>query len=106
VRAEAAYRLSFVLREPNRGSHTELKPNSGRPKRSLPRAVATLVVLAIAVTFVVQNRQAISVRLWFVTGHVSLLWLLFACIVLGGLVELAISRAIRLRWRSRRRRSS
>jgi uncharacterized integral membrane protein len=106
VRAGAACRLSFVPREPNKGSHTELKPEPGRPKRSLPRAVATLVVLATGITFIVQNRQAVSVRLWFVTGHVSLLWLLFTCIVLGGLAELAISRAIRLRWRSRRRRPS
>ena len=106
MRAEAVCRLSFVPREPNKGSHAELKPEPGRSKRSLPRAVATLVVLAIGITFVVQNRQAISIHLWFVTGHVSLLWLLFTCIVFGGLAELAISRAVRLRWRSRRRRSS
>ena len=106
MRAGAAYRLSFVPREPNRGSHAELQPKSSRRNGSPARALIALVVLALAIAFVVQNRQAVSVRLWFVTEHVSLLWLALVCVVLGGLAELAIRRAVRLRWRSRRGRSS
>ena len=106
MRAEAACKLSFVPREPSKGSETELAPKAGRRKRSPARAVVALVVLAAAVTFVVQNRQAVTVRLWFATGHVGLLWLVLVCVVLGGVAELAVARAIRVRWRSRRGRSS
>ncbi len=67
--------------------------------------VALLVVVAAAITFIVQNRERVSIRLWFVTVHVHLLWLLLACVVFGVLCEFLIHRTVRSRWRSRRSRS-
>ncbi|MGA2037248.1 MAG: LapA family protein [Acidimicrobiales bacterium] len=94
-------------REPTKGSQTEeLDPKARRRKQNPARTVVVLVVLAAAIAFVIQNRQSVPVRLWVVTEHVHLIWLVLVCVVLGGLADFVIRRTVRVRRRSRRRRPS
>lgn len=48
-----------------------------------PKWIAALVVLAIAITFIVQNREIVTVTL-FVTSTTGPLWVALACVLLLG----------------------
>jgi uncharacterized integral membrane protein len=61
-------------------------PSEDRPRRRNParaRIVALLVIAAIAVVLVFQNSQRVTLRFWFVTGHVRLIWLVVVALVVG-----------------------
>ncbi len=76
-------------------------PPSGR--RLDPRAVRTLgalVVVAALVVLVVQNSQRVTIRFWFVSAHVRLIWVIVVCLVASGAVGYLAGR----RGRRRRRR--
>jgi uncharacterized integral membrane protein len=63
-------------------------PREDRPRRRNParvRIVALLVIAAIAVVLVFQNSQRVTVRFWFVTSHVRLIWLVVVSLVVGGI---------------------
>ena len=56
------------------------RPSKGR--RLSPRAARTLGVVVVAgaiVALVVQNSQRVTIRLWFITGHVRLIWVIVVC---------------------------
>lgn len=84
----------------------ELERTDKRRGQNPARIVAGLIVLAVAVVFVVQNRQTVAVRWWFVTGHVRLVWLIVVCLALGAAIEALLRRMIRLRIRARRQQRS
>jgi len=59
------------------------------------RVVKVLVALAIVVIliiFIVSNSQPVEVDFVFVTRHPRLIWVMFACTVLGGLLGYLIGR--------------
>jgi uncharacterized integral membrane protein len=59
------------------------------------RVAKVLVALAIAVIliiFIVSNSQPVPVDFVFLTRHPRLIWVMFACAVLGGLVGYLIGR--------------
>jgi hypothetical protein len=61
------------------------RPSKGR--RLSPRAARTLGVVVVAgaiVALVVQNSQRVTIRLWFITGHVRLIWVIVVCLVVAG----------------------
>jgi uncharacterized integral membrane protein len=57
-----------------------------RRRRRLARTVAGLVVLVAIVSFVVQNTRAVTVKLWFYTGHPELIWVVVGSLVVGGFI--------------------
>ncbi len=80
---------------------TSPQPVAPRPPRRqslrLARTVAGLVVLAAAISFVVQNTRRVPVRLWWYTGHPELVWVAVGSLVIGAAVGLAVGRAGRRR---------
>jgi uncharacterized integral membrane protein len=81
------------------------RPSTGR--RLNPRAARTLGVVVVAgavVVLVVQNSQRVTIRFWFITGHVRLIWVIVVCLVVAGAVGFVAGR--RGRRRRRRRRPS
>jgi uncharacterized integral membrane protein len=59
------------------------------------RVAKVLVVLAIVVIlviFIISNSQPVPVDFVFITRHPRLIWVMFACAVLGGLVGYLIGR--------------
>lgn len=67
---------------------------SGRPRRT-GRAVGVLVVLGAVVWFVVENSQRVGVRLWLVTEHPRLIWVLAVAVVVGGALGFLAGRGTR-----------
>jgi uncharacterized integral membrane protein len=65
--------------------------------------VVALAVVAALVAFVVQNSQRVTVRFWFVTGHVRLIWVIVVCAVGAGAVGFVLGHRGRRRRRRRRR---
>jgi uncharacterized integral membrane protein len=73
-----------------------------RRRRRLARAVSVVVVIVVAAAFVVENSQPVKVRLWFVTGHPRLIWVVLVCLIAGLVFGYLVGRE-RQRRRSRRR---
>jgi len=46
----------------------------------------------VVVSFVVENSQRVKVRLWFVTGHPRLIWVLVAAVVIGVVLGYVLGR--------------
>jgi uncharacterized integral membrane protein len=85
-----------VPRRSDEESHEELK----KPERGLTastRLVGILIVLAAVVSFVVQNDQSVTVKFWFVTSHIHLVWLIIVCLVVGAVGEVGLRRVYRRR---------
>jgi uncharacterized integral membrane protein len=66
------------------------------------RAVVALVLAAAVVVVVFQNSQRVTLRFWFITGHVRLIWVMAVCLVIGGALGLLLSGRGRRRRRRRR----
>jgi uncharacterized integral membrane protein len=54
------------------------------------RAVAALVIVGAVVILVVQNSQRVTLRFWFITGHVRLIWVIVVSVVVGGALGLLL----------------
>jgi uncharacterized integral membrane protein len=82
-------------------------PEQPSPARRLnPRAarlLALLIVAGVVVALVIQNRQRVTLRFLFITGHVGLIWVLLVCLVIGAAFGFVSGRRVR---RRRRRRSA
>ncbi|HEY5251640.1 MAG TPA: LapA family protein [Acidimicrobiales bacterium] len=79
------------------------KTTSGR--RLNPRAtrlLALVVVAGLVVALVIQNSQQVTIRFLFITGHLALIWVLVACLVIGAAFGFVSGRRVR----RRRRRSA
>jgi len=75
-------------------------------RRLNPRAIRSLGVLVLVgalVVLVVQNSQRVTIRFWFITGHVRFIWVVLFCLVVAGALGYVVGRRGR---RRRRRRSS
>ncbi|HVC71998.1 MAG TPA: LapA family protein [Acidimicrobiales bacterium] len=80
-------------------------PDGGPVRRRGPggaRVVAALVLVGAVVVLVVQNSQRVSLRFWFITGHVRLIWVIAVSLVIGGGFGLLLSGRGRRRRRRRR----
>jgi uncharacterized integral membrane protein len=74
------------------------------PNPRLARLVGLLILIAIVVVLVVQNSQRVTLRFWFITTHVRLIWVIVVCLVVAGALGFVVGR--RSRRRRRRRDSS
>ena len=56
------------------------------------KVIVALVVLGILVAFIVANSQSVIVHFVFFTRRPALIWVMFACAVLGGIFGYVIGR--------------
>jgi uncharacterized integral membrane protein len=56
------------------------------------KVVVVLFILAVLIAFIVANSQSVIVHFVFFTRRPGLIWVMFACAVLGGLVGYLIGR--------------
>jgi len=110
------------MREDHDRPHEDAVPGQGQPESAPPlteqehlaalrrvreaRVAKTLAVLAIVVVlviFVIANSQPVKVNFVFVTRHPRLIWVMFACAVLGGIAGFLVGRPGK-QVRPRRRR--
>jgi len=56
------------------------------------KVIVALVIVGILIAFIVSNSQSVKVRFVFFTSHPALIWVMFACAVLGGIVGYLIGR--------------
>jgi uncharacterized integral membrane protein len=90
------------MEEPVVGTGPE-PSSSGRRRLPVgPRAIGVLIVAAVIVILVVQNSQRVAIRFLFITGHVRLIWVILACVVVAGGLGFLTGRR-RSRRRGRRR---
>jgi uncharacterized integral membrane protein len=64
--------------------------------------VAAAVIVGAIVILVFQNSQKVTLRFWFITGHVRLIWVIVVSAVVGGAFGLLLSGRGRRRRRRRR----
>src|SRR5437870_3430235 len=111
------------MREDHDRPREDAVPGQGQPESAPPlseqehlaalrrvreaRVAKTLAVLAIVVVlviFVIANSQPVKVNFVFVTRHPRLIWVMFACAVLGGIAGYLIGKPgkqVRLHRRDR-----
>jgi uncharacterized integral membrane protein len=73
-----------------------------RPNPRAARLLGVVVLAAILIVLIVQNSQQVTLRFWFVTGHVRLIWVIVVCVVVAGAVGYLVGRRGRVRRRRRR----
>ena len=56
------------------------------------KVIVTLVIVGILIAFIVTNSQSVKVRFVFFTRRPALIWVMFACALLGGIVGYLIGR--------------
>jgi len=56
------------------------------------KTLAVLAIVVVLVIFVIANSQPVKVNFVFVTRHPRLIWVMFACAVLGGIAGFLIGR--------------
>jgi uncharacterized integral membrane protein len=56
------------------------------------KVVVALALAVILIVFIISNSQPVPVDFVFVTRHPRLIWVMFACAVLGGIVGYLIGR--------------
>ena len=75
---------------------------SVRRRPAPARVVAAAVIVGAIVILVFQNSQKVTLRFWFITGHVRLIWVIVVSAVVGGAFGLLLSgRGLRRRRRRR-----
>jgi len=71
------------------------------------KAVIAIGIVVILLIFIVSNSQGVTVHYVFFTGRPPLIWVMFACAVLGGIVGYLVGRPgrqIRIRRGSKEER--
>jgi uncharacterized integral membrane protein len=76
------------------------------PRPPIAKYVVALVLVAVVVSFVVENAQRVKVQLWFVTGHPRLIWVLLVAVVVGAVLGFVAARPGRRRRLGERRGKS
>jgi len=66
--------------------------------------VTALVIVGALVVVVVQNSQPVTLRFWFITGRVRLIWVIVTCLVIAGAIGYVAGRRGLRGRRGRRRR--
>jgi uncharacterized integral membrane protein len=56
------------------------------------KAIVALLILMLLIIFIISNAQHVPVDFVFFTRHPRLIWVMFACTVLGGVVGYIIGR--------------
>ncbi len=92
-------------RETESKPSTESSPGPGRPEydqavASMRRArqarvakvLAALAIAIVLIVFIIANSQPVKVNFVFLTRHPRLIWVMFACTVLGGLAGYLIGK--------------
>jgi uncharacterized integral membrane protein len=59
------------------------------------KAIALLVILGVLIAFIVANSQSVTVHFVFFTRRPALIWVMFACALLGAILGYLIGRPAR-----------
>ena len=86
------------------GGGPEAPPSGPRRRTRLARTVTALVIVGALVVVVVQNSQPVTLRFWFITGRVRLIWVIVTCLVIAGAIGYVAGRRGLRGRRGRRRR--
>ncbi len=68
------------------------RTRASRSRWLSPRVIGALVVLAILLVFIVQNRRTVHVTFLVLSADLSLAWALIAAAVLGAVIAVAVPR--------------
>jgi uncharacterized integral membrane protein len=74
-----------------------------RRRRRAIRAIVTLVLIVLAVAFVIQNSQLVTVHFWFFTHRARLIWVVLSCLVAGIVFGYVLGVPERRKMRRRRK---
>jgi uncharacterized integral membrane protein len=61
-------------------------------QRRLAKAIVVVVIAILLLIFVLKNSQPVEVNFVFDTAHPRLIWVMIACILLGGIVGYLLGR--------------
>ena len=84
------------------GTDNEQGSSSRRLNPRLARLIGVLIVAGAVAVLVVQNSRRVTLRFWFVNGHVGLIWIIVVCLAVGGAFGFLVGRRGRVRRRRRR----
>jgi uncharacterized integral membrane protein len=56
------------------------------------KAIVALAIVAVLILFIITNSQPVEVDFVFVTRHPRLIWVMFACAILGGIAGYLLGR--------------
>jgi uncharacterized integral membrane protein len=84
------------------GTDNEQGPSSRRLNPRLARLIGVLILIGAVAVLVIQNSRRVTLRFWFVSGHVGLIWIMVVCLALGGSFGYLVGRRGRVRRRRRR----
>jgi len=76
----------------DRADEAQLRQLQRVRQARVAKVIVALVVLGILVAFIVANSQSVIVHFVFFTRRPALIWVMFACAVLGGIFGYLIGR--------------
>jgi uncharacterized integral membrane protein len=72
--------------EEQRADQEHLRGLQRARQARMAKALVALTIVAILVIFIITNSQAVDVDFVVVTRRIRLIWVMFACAVLGGVL--------------------
>lgn len=74
------------------GDQAQLRQLQRERQTRVAKVIAALVIVGILIAFIVANSQSVVVHFVFFTRRPALIWVMFACALLGGIVGYLIGR--------------
>ena len=87
-----------------RADERQLKALQHQRQERLVKVAVALAIVVILIIFVIANSQPVKVNFVFVSRHPRLIWVMFACALLGGIAGYLIGKPGRQVRVSRRRK--
>ena len=75
-----------------REDHEHLRALQKERQARVAKVVVALAIAVILMLFIIFNSKASRVSFVFFTGHPPLIWVMFACAVLGGILGYLVGR--------------
>jgi len=88
-------RTSSVAPEPSEGRTAEqaqLRHLQRERQTRVAKVAVALLLVGVLIAFIVANSQSVVVHFVFFTRRPALIWVMFACAVIGGIVGYLIGR--------------
>lgn len=78
--------------EADRADQQHLRQLQRERQARVAKVVVGLLILGVLIAFIVSNSQSVPVHFVFFTRKPDLIWVMFACAVLGGILGYLIGR--------------
>jgi uncharacterized integral membrane protein len=86
------------------GDQADLRQLQRERQTRVAKLIVALVIVGILIAFIVANSQSVIVHFVFFTRRPALIWVMFACAILGGIVGYVIGRPGRHRGKDQQPR--